>query len=152
MGILLMSFLKIKNLLIAFISGILFALGLGISGMTLPYKVIGFLDIFGEWDPSLLFVMVGAISTHAVSYRFIRRLKAPVYSDQWGFSDKKDITPALVIGSALFGVGWGMAGYCPGPALVSMATLEAKPTLFVASMIAGMIVFNFLNRWIGFKK
>jgi uncharacterized protein len=147
-----MNFASFKNLLIALISGFLFSIGLGISGMTLPHKVIGFLDVFGEWDASLIFVMIGAIGIHSLMYRFIRQLKAPVYSVEWNVSERHEITPSLVIGSALFGIGWGMAGYCPGPALVSLVTFEAKPALFIASMIAGMIIFNFLNRLVDFRK
>jgi uncharacterized membrane protein YedE/YeeE len=131
-----------KNNLVALSVGFLFALGLGISGMTQPSKVIGFLDLFGAWDPSLLFVMVGAISVHSLAYRLIKNRPTPLLSTQWHLPTKKELTPSLVIGAILFGAGWGLAGYCPGPALVSVASLTPSALLFVGSMIVGMIAFK----------
>ncbi len=134
-----------KNKLTALFVGFIFSIGLGISGMTQPQKIIGFLDFSGNWDPSLIFVMIGAISFHSLAYKFIRKQKFPLFSKQWCVPEQKEITPALIIGSILFGIGWGLAGYCPGPALTSLATLEIKPFLFVLSMLTGMILFRFLN-------
>ena len=119
-----------QNLFSAFV-GFLFSIGLGISGMTNPQKVISFLDIFGSWDPSLLFVMVGAIVVHFTAYRLIKKRKLPIYSSEWHVPRGNKITRGLIIGSILFGAGWGLAGYCPGPALVSLATLSTRPIFFV---------------------
>jgi uncharacterized membrane protein YedE/YeeE len=130
----------------AFIVGVLFAVGLGISGMTQPQKVIGFLDIFGNWDPSIIFVMCGAILVHFFSYRMIRKRKAPWFSDKWHIPTRKDISPALVLGSLMFGIGWGLGGYCPGPAVTSLASFQIRPFIFVLSMILGMVVFRGVDR------
>jgi len=129
-----------------FIVGFIFALGLGISGMTQPEKVVGFLDLFGEWDPSLLFVMIGAILVHFISYRWIRSRVSPLFVGNWHVPTKKEITPSLLIGAFLFGVGWGIGGYCPGPALTSLASFELRPFVFVASMILGMFLFKLFDQ------
>lgn len=141
-----------KNFIVAFIVGLLFAFGLGISGMTQPMKVIGFLDLFGNWDPSLMFVMIGAISVHAIFYLLIRSKPKPVLDTQWHLSEKTEVTRSLVIGSMLFGIGWGLAGYCPGPAITSVSTFETRPILFVVCMIAGMLLFRILDNKFKFKK
>lgn len=135
-----------KNALSAFIVGLIFSVGLAIAGMTNPGKVIGFLDLFGNWDPSLAFVMAGAIALHAIAYILIRKRPLPVFSKQWLVPTRKDITAPLIVGSALFGIGWGLAGYCPGPAVVALATLRTKPVIFVLSMLAGMILFRVASR------
>lgn len=134
-----------KNNFSAFAVGFVFSLGLGISGMTRPEKVIGFLDIFGKWDPSLLFVMIGAIGVHFFAFKFIRKKDKPLLADVWHVPKNKKITPALIFGSIIFGFGWGLAGYCPGPAIVSLATFQIFPLTFVAAMIAGMFVFYLLD-------
>jgi uncharacterized protein len=136
-----------KNALTAFAVAVLFALGLGISGMTQPQKVIGFLDVFGVWDPSLLFVMGGAVGVHWLTYRWILRRPVPLLSAKWHVPQKKDITLSLVVGSLLFGMGWGLAGFCPGPALTSLASLEIKPLVFVFSMIAGMYLYRLFDNF-----
>lgn len=141
-----------KNGLAALLVGFIFALGLGISGMTQPQKVVGFLDVFGTWDPSLIFVMAGAIAVHFITYKLIRKKSSPLLSPQWHVPTKKEITPALVIGSLLFGVGWGLAGFCPGPAMTSLASFELKPFVFVLSMLVGMFIFRLLDKKIQFKK
>ena len=140
------------NLIVSFSVGFVFALGLGISGMTQPQKVVGFLDLFGNWDPSLMFVMMGAIAVHFISYRAVRNRKSPLLSSQWHIPTRRELTPTLVIGSTLFGIGWGLAGYCPGPAVTSLASLEARPVIFVVSMIIGMAVFNFVEKRLGIIK
>lgn len=117
--------------LFTFSVGLAFGLGLCLSGMTLPSKVIGFLDVGGAWDPSLAFVMGGAIGVGVLLFRLARPRLAPVSSR---------IDPALVGGSLLFGVGWGLVGYCPGPALVAIASLEPKALAFVAAMVAGTLL------------
>lgn len=141
-----------KNSLLSLIVGFLFALGLGLSGMTEPQKVIGFLDFFGNWDPSLMFVMVGAIAVHFVTYKIIRKRSSPLMSLDWHVPTKKDVTPSLVIGSLLFGVGWALAGFCPGPAVTSVASFELRPLLFVLSMLVGMIIFQKIDKKIKFKR
>lgn len=141
-----------KNGLAALVVGFVFAIGLGISGMTQPQKVVGFLDLFGNWDPSLIFVMVGGILVHFVTYKLIRKRNSPLLSPEWHVPTKKEITPALVIGSLLFGVGWGLAGYCPGPAVTSLASFESQPVIFVLSMLAGMFLFRLLDKKLKFKK
>jgi hypothetical protein len=141
-----------KNGLAAFAVGFIFAIGLGISGMVQPQKVVGFLDLFGQWDPSLIFVMIGGIVVHFVTYKIIRRRKSPLFSTNWHVPTKKDITPALVTGSLLFGIGWGLAGYCPGPALTSLASFEMKPLIFVISMLVGMFLFRLLDKKLKIQK
>ncbi len=141
-----------KNSLASFVVGFIFSLGLGISGMTQPQKVIGFLDIFGNWDPSLIFVMVGAISIHFITYKWIRSRKTPVLSSNWHVPTKVNLTPSLIGGSFIFGIGWAIAGFCPGPAVTSLASLKQEPFVFVTSMLMGMFLFNFFDRRIHFKR
>lgn len=135
-----------KRALAAFVVGLIFALGLGISGMTQVTKVFGFLDVFGNWQPALIFVMGGAIAVHALGYYFVRRMNSPVLDSEFHVPKKKTISASLVGGAFIFGVGWGLAGFCPGPALVSLASLELRPLIFVASMLVGMKVFAFVAK------
>ncbi|AGH94490.1 YeeE/YedE family protein [Pseudobdellovibrio exovorus] len=141
-----------KNSLAALVVGFVFAIGLGLSGMTQPQKVVGFLDIFGQWDPSLMFVMVGAIAVHGISYRLIRRRAKPFWSSEWHVPTKKEITPSLVLGSFVFGVGWALAGFCPGPAITALATFELRPIIFVVSMLIGMLIFRWLDKVLKIKR
>ena len=141
-----------KNNLGAWIVGFVFALGLGISGMTNPQKIFGFLDVFGTWDPSLMFVMAGAVTVHFFTYRLIRRRESPLFSPQWHVPQKTQITPSLIAGSVIFGAGWGLAGYCPGPALTSLASFELRPALFVGGMMAGMSLFFLLDKKFKFNR
>lgn len=127
---------------VAFFCGVLFALGLGLGGMTQPSKVVGFLDLFGEWDPSLIFVMAGALVTHAVALRFIRRRSAPVFAAKFEWPKMTRITPRLCFGSMIFGLGWGLAGYCPAPALVSLVSVRTESILFVLAMVGGVLAGN----------
>jgi uncharacterized protein len=131
--------------LVSLLVGFLFALGLGVSGMTQPQRVVGFLDIFGTWNPALAFVMIGAIFVHAPFYFFIRKRKAPILTQQFQLPEVKKITLRLVIGSALFGIGWGLAGYCPGPAVTSLMSFNFNVYAFVASMILGMIFYKIIK-------
>jgi uncharacterized membrane protein YedE/YeeE len=133
-------------LVFSFFIGFLFAVGLGISGMTETAKVTGFLDVFGNWDPSLLFVMIGAIGVHAVAYRLIRRRASPLLSPRFHVSAKRELTFRLIAGSMLFGVGWGIVGYCPGPAIVSLVSLKSPPWFFVAAMIVGMAAYRAVEK------
>jgi uncharacterized membrane protein YedE/YeeE len=141
-----------KNGLAALVVGFIFSLGLGISGMTQPQKVLGFLDLFGNWDPSLMFVMVGAIGVHLVSYRLIRRRNSPLLSMTWHVPEKKEITPTLLLGAVIFGIGWGLAGFCPGPAVTALASLSVKPLVFVGSMVGGMLIFRAVDRKLNLQK
>ncbi|HET9237728.1 MAG TPA: DUF6691 family protein [Oligoflexus sp.] len=141
-----------KQGLAAFAVGFIFAIGLGVSGMTQPEKVMGFLDVFGNWDPSLMFVMIGAIGVHAVAYRLIRKRSSPLLAGSWHVPTKKDLTPALMIGSVLFGLGWGLAGYCPGPAVTSLASFQFQAWLFVAAMLVGMLIFKALDTKLKLQK
>ena len=130
--------------LVAFLSGLLFALGLGLSSMTNPAKVIAFLDVFGHWDPSLAFVMIGAVGVHLVFALRVRRPAArPVLAAHFVLPTSKTMDKRLVVGSALFGLGWGAAGFCPGPAVVSVVTLTPNTLLFVSAMIVGMLLHKF---------
>ncbi len=140
-----------KKNISAFTVGFIFAIGLCVSGMTQTQKIVGFLDIFGNWDPSLLFVMVGAIFVHGIAYRIIIKRKSPIFSLEWHLPDKKEITPALVIGAMLFGVGWGLGGYCPGPAIVAVGGLQQAPLVLLLGMIFGMLAFNLINKILKLK-
>lgn len=137
----------IRKLLLALASGALFALGLVLSGMTQPAKVIGFLNVgglfdparFGAWDPSLAFVMGGALCVTLVAFAVTPRPGCkPWLADAFQLPTRRDIDRPLVLGAALFGIGWGLAGYCPGPALASLLTGGLDAPLFVAAMLAGM--------------
>jgi len=135
------------NNLISFLVGLVFAIGLALAGMTQPMKVIGFLDPF-DWDPSLLFVMIGAIAVHAISYPLITKRKSPLLDTQWHIPTRKDLTSRLFLGSAIFGIGWGLGGYCPGPGFTSLASGDLRAVVFVVSMILGMIAFKRTERFL----
>jgi uncharacterized protein len=130
------------NNLISFAAGVIFALGLGLSGMTQPAKVIGFLDVVSGWDPSLAFVMVGAIGVHFVAYRFQPKMIQPVFEESFQVPSRTDFSPQLLAGAALFGIGWGLGGICPGPALVALTSLEESMIVFVGSMVLGMVGYH----------
>jgi uncharacterized protein len=127
-----------KSNLVSFLCGIVFALGLGISGMTRPVKVIGFLDIAGEWDLSLAFVMLGAICMFFLAYRLSRRMRAPILAPHFSIPERTDLDAQLISGAAIFGAGWGLGGFCPGPAIASLASGAMPVVVFVASMAAGI--------------
>ncbi len=122
-------------------AGVIFAIGLSLSGMINPDKVIGFLDIFGNWDYALVFVMAGAVIFNFFSFRFLRSRK-PICSHSHFWPTKMEVDKNLFIGSALFGIGWGLAGICPGPAIVNLVTLEPKAFVFVLSLVMGMFLFK----------
>jgi uncharacterized membrane protein YedE/YeeE len=132
--------------LASFLCGLIFGFGLMISGMTQPAKVLGFLDIFGRWDPTLAFVMAGALVISSLGYALARRQIRPVIAAQHFWPKKTDINRPLVIGSMLFGIGWGLVGLCPGPALENLASLPPHVFVFVIAMIAGMSVFDLWQR------
>jgi uncharacterized protein len=141
-----------KNLFVTFIVGFIFALGLGLAGMTQPQKVIGFLDIFGNWDPSLIFVMIGAIAVHFLTFKIITKRKSPLLASQWQIPNKRDITKPLVFGSFLFGIGWGLGGFCPGPAVTSLASFNLRAVVFVVSMLVGMALFRLVDKKLKLQK
>lgn len=118
-------------------AGLLFSLGLGFSGMTRPAKVLGFLDIAGDWDPSLALVMVGAIGVHALALRWILKRDRPLYDAAFHLPTQRTLDAPLVLGAAVFGVGWGLGGFCPGPAITSLVTLRPTAVLFVVAMVVG---------------
>jgi uncharacterized membrane protein YedE/YeeE len=128
-----------SHVTVALVAGVLFGVGLGISGMARPAKVLGFLDVAGAWDPSLAFVMIGAIAVHAVAVRVAKRRTAPFGGSAFHWAEKTSVDAPLVLGSALFGIGWGLGGYCPGPALVGAASGSVPAWIFVIAMILGMI-------------
>ncbi len=132
--------------LVAFGAGLLFGVGLAVSGMTKPAKVIGFLDVFGEWDASLAFVMAGAILVHFIAYRIVLRRPSPLFDSRFHVPTRKDIDVRLVLGAAVFGIGWGLGGYCPGPGLVSAASGSLAAILFVTGMTLGVKAEHFLSR------
>ena len=132
--------------LASFLCGLIFGSGLLISGMTQPAKVLGFLDIFGRWDPTLAFVMAGALAVSSVGYALARRQMRPIIGAEHIWPKKTDIDRPLVIGSVLFGIGWGLVGLCPGPALENLASLSPRVFVFVIAMIAGMGVFDIWER------
>ena len=134
-----------KALLTSFVSGIVFALGLGISGMTRPIKIIGFLDFFGNWDPSLAFVMIGAICVYFVAYRWSRKMASPVLVAKFSLQTRSDLDGRLILGAAIFGAGWGLGGFCPGPAITALASGAAPIAVFVAAMAAGMYLYRLIT-------
>lgn len=132
-----------------FFVGLIFGWGLLIAGMTDPGKVLGFLDLAGAWDPSLAFVMGGAILVGVFAFSAAKRRSVNVLGGPMLLSEARQIDRRLVIGSLIFGVGWGLAGFCPGPAVVSMAAGQVKAAIFVASMMAGMLIFSYAQRLAG---
>lgn len=130
-----------RNLSILF-SGVLFSLGLFVSGMTNPTKIFDFLDLFGNWDPSLLFVMLSAVLTTAILYRLIMKRTSPIFSDIFDLPTKKNIDQKLVWGAMIFGVGWGLSGVCPGPAVANVFAGNLGFAVFVLAMMIGMMIGN----------
>lgn len=135
-----------KPQLLAFVSGVLFSIGLGISGMVQPAKVIGFLDVTGAWDPSLVFVMASSVGVYFLVHQAARKRGRPLLTSAFEIPTRRDIDLRLLGGSALFGIGWGLGGYCPGPALTSLVSGAPFALVFVASMIAGMLLANLTGR------
>ncbi|MFL2514728.1 MAG: DUF6691 family protein [Alphaproteobacteria bacterium] len=132
-----------KNIFIPLTSGIIFGVGLVTAGMTNPAKVMGFLNIFGNWDPSLMFVMGGAIVVSMPTFLLIgKRMTVPLFNKEEGFSQqlKKNIDSPLVIGSAIFGVGWALVGFCPGPAIAALTQVDGNVFIFFIAMSIGMLI------------
>tara|TARA_R100001039_G_C1784304_1_gene69259 strand:- start:112 stop:564 length:453 start_codon:yes stop_codon:yes gene_type:complete len=130
----------------AFITGLVFGLGLLLSGMANPDKVLSFLDLAGDWDPSLALVMLGAIAVGVIAFTFIKGRSQSLLGEPLRLPSKTTLDSRLITGSLGFGVGWGLAGFCPGPALVALGAGEAKAAVFVAAMLAGMGLFELIER------
>ncbi|MFB2917218.1 DUF6691 family protein [Aerosakkonema funiforme] len=131
-----------KEKLIALLSGVLFGLGLGLSQMIDRDRVLGFLDVAGNWDATLLFVLGGAVTVTVIAFRFVLRLTHPILADKFYLPTHKDIDKPLVIGAAIFGIGWGIAGYCPGPGIVALVLRNGNPILFMVAFLAGSIAYK----------
>lgn len=132
--------------MIALLSGLIFSLGLGLSGMTQPHIVRGFLDVTGNWDWRLMGVMIGAISVHLIAFRFVMKRNSPILADNFQVPSRMDIDKRLIIGSIVFGLGWGWAGICPGPGIVGLASLRSEFIIFIAFMLIGMKIFQLTER------
>ena len=126
------------NQLAVFAAGLLFALGLGISGMTLPQKVIGFLNFAGDWDPSLALVMASSAGVFLVLHRSVLRRRAPLFDTEFHVPTRTDIDGPLIVGAVLFGIGWGMVGFCPGPAVTALVSGQTQVWVFFMAMVLGM--------------
>jgi len=126
-----------KTHLIALLSGILFGIGLALAHMVDPNKVLNFLDVTGDWDPSLLFVMIGALSVTMIAFRFILKRPAPLWSASFHLPPKTSIDPKLIVGAALFGIGWGIGGYCPGPAVTGLSLFSPESVIMVVTIYLG---------------
>jgi uncharacterized protein len=139
--------LIVKKLSIAgLVSGVLFGIGLAMSGMTDPRRVLGFLDIFGEFDPTLMYVLGGAVATTMLLFRLVLRRGSPVLADSFHLSNLKHLDRRLLGGAAIFGIGWGLAGYCPGPALAGVGILSPEALWFVPALIAGALLHRLVHR------
>ena len=134
-----------KRLVVAYVSGVLFAMGLAISGMTHPSKVLAFLDFAGDWDPSLALVMGSGVLVNLVAFRLATRRGAPLLAPSFSLPAKTAVDVSLVGGAALFGVGWGLGGFCPGPAIVSVVTGATPVVAFVVAMLASMGVYDWMK-------
>lgn len=141
-----MRWVEAMQILSAFVTGFIFGIGLLLSGMTDPGKVLGFLDLAGSWDPSLAFVMAGAILVGFFAFRLAHRRTLSFLGTAMQLPRGRDIDLRLVVGSIVFGVGWGLAGFCPGPALVSLGSGQTKAALFVIAMVAGMLIYELVER------
>lgn len=131
-----------KQNLMALLCGIIFGTGLSLSQMINPNKVLNFLDITGPWDPSLLFVMLGALGVAVITFRLILKRKAPIWMETFHISRKSSVDKPLILGAAIFGIGWGMSGYCPGPAIAGLGLMSMESVIMVASIYLGFIAYQ----------
>lgn len=134
-----------KHLIIYF-AGLLFSFGLIVSGMINPQKVIGFLDLFGDWDPSLAFVMAGAVIVNFFGFRLVTQRPKPFFAEGFSVPTRADIDRDLLFGASLFGIGWGLVGLCPGPAMAALSAAPGKAVIFVAAMLVGMTLARTLTQ------
>jgi len=133
-------------LLAALVSGLLFGAGLAISGMVNPAKVLNFLDLAGSFDATLLFVLGGAVVTTFIGYRLVLGKDRPLFAERFQLPTKSDIDARLLAGAAIFGIGWGLSGFCPGPAIAAVVVLRPEPFVFLVAMAAGMLGVNWYDR------
>lgn len=131
----------------AILAGLLFGFGLGLSQMIDRDRVIGFLDVAGDWDPTLLFVLGGAVAVTVIAFRFVLRMPHPVFAEKFRLPTKQDIDLPLITGAAIFGIGWGLAGYCPGPAITALVLGQWNPVLFVVGLIVGSLAYRGYASW-----
>jgi uncharacterized membrane protein YedE/YeeE len=139
-----MKKLQFVEFAVALVAGIVFAVGLALSQMVNPAKVLNFLDVAGQWDPTLALVMGGAVLVTIPAYRLVLRRARPIFDEQFYVPSRTDIDARLVGGAAVFGVGWGLAGICPGPALTALATAATPILAFVLAMTVGMLVYSYV--------
>ena len=139
---------KFKQFFGPFLGGVIFAVGLSLSGMTNPKKISGFLNLFGNWDPSLLFVMGGALLINIILTKFILIKESPLFTEQFHIPTRKDIDTKLITGALIFGVGWGISGLCPGPAITALVTGQKYVYVFFVPMIIGMLVVKYSSKWL----
>lgn len=135
----------IRDTLVPLVSGTIFGAGLALGGMTDPGRVRGFLDLFGDWDPTLAFVMGGAVLVMALAWMVQRQMQRPAFAEGFALPDRSDLTLRLIGGSALFGIGWGIAGLCPGPGFAALAIEPVSALIFVAALLAGMLLVRLLE-------
>ena len=135
-----------KEKLTILLSGLLFGLGLGFSQMIDRDRVLGFLDVTGAWDPTLLFVLGGAVTVTVIAFRFVLRLSQPILANDFHLPTKKDIDKPLVIGAVIFGIGWGIAGYCPGPGITALVLGIWNPILFMIAFIVGSLAYKWYSK------
>ena len=133
------------NKLVSLIAGIIFGVGLVISEMINPEKVLGFLNLFGNWDPSLAFVMIGALVVSSPLFHIIKNRENPIFAENFDYTNNKSINNRLIIGSVLFGAGWGLVGLCPGPAISSIALLNIHSIIFIVAMFFGFYLVKLIN-------
>ncbi len=136
------------KLLISYLVGVIFSIGLTVSGMVDPNRVIGFLDIFRDWDPALVFVMGGAAGLNLILFRFVLKRKNPIFAPSFSLPTSTTVDWRLIVGSALFGIGWGIGGICPGPGIANLFTLKAEVFAFIIAMLGGMLVFKWVNQFL----
>ncbi|NOG31655.1 YeeE/YedE family protein [Halomonas sp. TBZ9] len=134
------------KMVMGYVAGLLFGLGLAISGMTDPARVLGFLDIAGAWDPTLMFVLGGAVVTSFVGYRLVFKQNAPLFGERFQLPTKQDLDSKLLGGAALFGIGWGLSGYCPGPAIASIGGISLPLAAMLVTMVIGWFAAQRLSR------
>lgn len=135
-----------RDTLVTLVSGTIFGAGLALGGMTDPARVRGFLDLFGAWDPTLAFVMGGAVIVMAVAWIVQKRMSQPLFAAKFALPDRSDLTSRLIGGSALFGIGWGIAGLCPGPGFAALAIDAPSAAIFIAAMLAGMLLVRVIDK------
>ena len=134
-----------RDILVSLASGTIFGAGLALGGMTDPARVRSFLDLFGAWDPTLAFVMGGAVLVMALAWLMQRQMLRPLFAEGFSLPDRNDLTPRLIGGSALFGIGWGIAGLCPGPGFAALAIDPVSAAIFVTALLAGMLLVRLVE-------